>query len=234
MGIERNKDLSIERIREPEFTFTTPETVLFLTGVPLSGKSTIAPLLAGSIDGCGIQSMDILRIIAQDLESRKPQQHRNPFVRYGSCDSYKLVGDGSYSTENLIEGFNEYARAISSVLDIVLPGLEVQGARSLLFEGVQLTPETIKERLQNNNSLILLKSDDVHLKMNTRKLFGENEELTERYSIEKLLLLQNELIRQSEILTEDKIVTVDSTAKPGIVAANILNKLLAKGIIKIK
>ena len=133
----------VERRVVPEFRFNSPDTSIFLTGVPLSGKSTIAPIISSSIEGCLTQSMDIIRLIAQRMDEAKPVAKRNPFVRFGSCDSYLFVGDGSYSEQSLVEGYNSYSSAVFSVLGDIVPKMEVQGVQNVLFEGVQLAPSLV-------------------------------------------------------------------------------------------
>lgn len=233
--VENGESLAeIEYIRGPEFIFTSPNTLLFLTGSPLSGKSTIAPIIASSIEGCVQQSMDIIRILAQEIESYKPVHERNPFVHYGSCDSYTLIGDGTYSPLSLVRGFNAYAEAVSSLLIGIISKLETQGVRNVLFEGVQLTPILAKPYLIDNNHLIIVTSNEAKLRTNRDKLFGEKQELQERYSVEKLLLLQDEILRQSREISSNKVLLVDNTGGFSTTASRITNLLLSKGVIKPK
>lgn len=69
---------SAREVRRPKYSFVNPNTLLFLTGVPLSGKSSIAPLVASAIEDCTVQNMDIIRILAQERELQKPENKRNP------------------------------------------------------------------------------------------------------------------------------------------------------------
>lgn len=228
-----NRKESLPIIRKPEYEFTSQKVLLFLTGVPLSGKSTIAPLVAASIKGCAIQSMDIFRLMAQELEEAKPENLRNPFVHYGSCDSYKLVKNGEYNPENLIEGFMAYSRAVSSLLDLVIPKLEAQGVQDLLFEGVQLAPDIIKPYLKGEDArLIILQTNKFRLTSNRKEIFGENQEMEERYSTDRLLVLQNDILRQSKNIPPHKVVVVDNTGKYTETASKVLQFLLKTGLIK--
>ena len=218
--------------RRPEFTFTNPNTLLFLTGAPLSGKSTIAPIIASSIEGCAQQSMDIIRLMAQETEAYKPENERNPFVQYGSCDSYVFVGDGSYSPENLVGGFNAYSEAVTSLLTRIIPKLETQGVRNVLFEGVQLTPRILAPYLVDSNRLIIVTSSEEQLLKNRDKLFGEDHKLLDRYSIDRLLLLQDEILRQSKDVPSDKILCVDNTQDYDTTVSSIISLLLSGGVIQ--
>lgn len=218
-------------ISRPQYSFTNPDTVLFLTGTPLSGKSTIAPLVTAAIRDCTLQNMDIIRLFAQQKEAQKPEPQRNPFVRYGSCDSYVFVGDGSYSPQSLIEGFNSYAQAVSSLLFDIFPNLENQGARRVVFEGVQLTPEIVSPFLIGSNKLLIVTSTESKLRANRERRYGNSKELLERYSIDKLLILQDEIARQARQVDQNKIFCIDNTGDYGDSVERIIRLLLSESII---
>ncbi|MBI2018777.1 hypothetical protein HYS96_03690 [Candidatus Daviesbacteria bacterium] len=218
-------------INRPEYSFVNPNTLLFLAGAPLSGKSTIAPLVASRIEACSIQNMDIFRLLAQEMEMIKPERKRNAFVSFGACDSYVFVGDGSYSPESLIIGFNSYARVVSSFLSKVVPRLEVQGAQRVLFEGVQLTPQVVSPFLTGNNKLIIVTLDIARLESNRDKRYGQDKELLQRYSSEKILLIQEELVRQGRELSPNKVFFVNNSADYIDSAAAVIRLLITEGVI---
>lgn len=226
------KTRGLEDLRRPEYKFVNPHTLIFLTGVPLSGKSTVSPLIASSIEGCAMQNMDIIRLVAQEIEKTKPESERNPFVNFGSCDSYELIGDGSYSPANLIKGFNIYSEAITSVLVKLIPKLELQGVRDMLIEGAQLTPSLVAPYLVGNNKLIILATSEDRLILNRSRLFGDDPKLLERYSIEKLLLLQEEIMRQCKKLPKDKSLIVPNADDYLKTVKEIIKFLLSSGVIK--
>lgn len=221
-----------KHINRPEYRFVTPNTLIFIAGAPLSGKSTIAPLIASAIEGCTMQSMDIIRLVAQEIDRNKPENQRNPFVTYGSCDSYVFVGDGSYSPEHLIKGFNEYSKAVSSVLTGIIPKLELQGERNVLLEGVQLAPSLVIPYLINNNKLIIVKSDASRINAIRNALFTGNQELIDRYSTEKILLLQEEILRQSKDISADKVFYVDNTGEYTDTVSKIIQFLLNMHVVR--
>lgn len=224
----------MERINRPEYKFTKSGTLIFMTGVPLSGKSTLAPLIASSVEGCVLQNMDIIRLLAQEVDSLKPEEQRNPFVNYGSCDSYGLTGDGSYTPKNLIDGFNAYSKAITSLLDKIIPKLEVQGAQNVLFEGVQLVPSLVSPYLKGNNCLVIITANQSRLENNRYKMFGEEAKLLERYSVDKLMLLQEEIIAQSKGLRGKKFFVVDNSDNYLSTISIIIQNLLKLGILEKK
>ncbi|MBI2195481.1 MAG: hypothetical protein HYU48_00335 [Candidatus Levybacteria bacterium] len=221
-----------EIIKGPEYSFTKQGTLVFITGAPLSGKSTISPLVAATIKSCALQNMDIIRLIAQEIDRNKPKSQRNPFVTYGSCDSYVFIGDGSYSPEHLIEGFNGYSEAVSSVLTGIIPKLELQGERNVLFEGVQLIPSFVSPYLTNNNKLIVIRSDASQINLNRHGMFAGNQELIDRYSTERILLLQEEILRQSRTIPQDKVFYVDNTGDYTDTVIKIIQFLLNSQVIK--
>ena len=221
-------------LRWKGYAFVSQGTLIFLTGTPLSGKSTVARLISSLIDDCSLQQMDILRLVAQDIENRKPESERNPFVNYGSCDSYMVIGDGTYSPERLIAGFNAYSKAVSSYLDIVVPKLGVQNAQNMLFEGVQLTPSAVSRYLNNNNRLVIVTSDALTLSANRTKAFGNNTHLTDRYSTEKLLHLQEEIIKQGREIPEDKLRYVSNTGSYETTVSQIVRYLFDSHVIERK
>ena len=51
---------------------TNKNSIIFISGSPLSGKTTIAVKLGSNIEGISILSMDIVRIFSQMLEDQKP------------------------------------------------------------------------------------------------------------------------------------------------------------------
>ena len=226
-----NKKGTEINIQSPDYKFIDPSTLLFLTGVPLSGKSTIAPLLTASISSCVLQPMDIIRLAAQEVENTKPIKERNPFVFLGSCDGYTAIGDGTYSDETLIKGFNAYSNAICALIVNMIPKLEVQGAQNVLFEGVQLTPSIVKPHLKKNNKLVVVTSTEKQLESNRNKLFGENSGLNERYSIKKLMLLQDEILRQSAILPNNQLLVINNIVNYVDTAKDIMSFLLDEEVI---
>lgn len=221
-------------LKEAEYKFAKNNSRIFITGVPLSGKSTISPLIARNISDCTWQNMDILRLTAQMVEEQKPIELRSPFVNYGSCDSYKAIGDGSFSAESLIEGFKRYSEIVSDSLSFILPKLEAQGAKDVLFDGVQTTPDIVKRHMNDSTILIVLTSSESRLRKNATKMFGEEQWLLERYSPDKLMLLQGEILRQTKDFPKDKLLIVDNSGKISGSSHKIMDFLLFSGMIEPK
>lgn len=221
-------------LKEAEYKFAKNNSRIFITGVPLSGKSTISPLVARNISDCTWQNMDILRLTAQMVEEQKPVELRSLFVNYGSCDSYKAIGDGTFSPESLIEGFKLYSEIVSDSLSFILPKLEAQGAKDVLFDGVQTTPDIVKRHMNDSTILIVLTSSESRLRKNATKMFGDEQWLLDRYSPDKLILLQKEILRQAKDFPKDKLLIVDNSGKISGSAHKIMDFLLFSGMIKLK
>ena len=169
---------------------------------------------------------------AQEIEAAKPKSKRNPFVFLGSCDSYTAIGDGSFSEQNLIDGFNQYAAAVFRLVQNIIPKLEVQGAQNVLFEGVQLIPSLVKPHLNHRNKFILVTTDEKKLKSNRDGLFKDNQELLERYSIERLMLVQTEIMRQSLMIPNNQLLIIENLNLYTETTAAILSFLIDNGTIE--
>lgn len=221
-------------LQSPPYEFVEQGTLLFMTGVALSGKSTISPLVASAISGCVLQSMDVIRLAAQQIEEVKPERDRNPFVYLGSCDSYLAVGDGSYSDESLIEGFQFYSESVFRVAERMLPKLEAQGAQNVFFEGVQLTPKLLKPHLKGKNRLIVVTSDSEKLERNRNLLFHDDLGMVARYSVPILMLLQREIVQQGLELDQLQLISVANLGEYTETATQILEGLLSQEVIKKK
>lgn len=215
-----------------KYVFTKPKTCIFLTGAPLSGKSILSQIILSYIQDCGIQSMDIIRLLNIKFEELKITKKRNIFYKYGSCDSYVSVGSGVYSDESLIKGFQENSKSICSVLEYIMPNLEKQGVMNVIFEGVQLNPKIIKKYLLNNNKLIIISTNKRQFQKNGQKLYGQEFDLRKRYDPRRLILIQKNIIEQSKDLEKDKVIYINNTRSCTNVAIQILEELEKLEVIK--
>lgn len=206
----------------------------FLSQGFLSGKSTIAPVIGATIADSTLQNMDIIRLTAQMMEEQKPISEKSPFINFGSCDAYKAIGDGSYSPEKLVEGYVKYSEIVSSALFFILPKLETQGAKNVVFEGVQLTPDIVERHLNKSSRLIVVTSSFDQLTLNARKMFGGEKWLLDRYSPDKLILLQEEILRQADNFSKDKLLVVDNSGEVLQSEHNIIDFLISSKAIELK
>jgi len=222
---------SLPNVNYPKYKFCHPGSLLFVTGAPLSGKSTISSIIASSIEGCATQSMDIIRLLAQEVEGLKKLEQRSPFVNYGSCDSYLLIDNGSYSPSKLIKGYNLYSQVICRLLFRILPKLEKQGVNELLVEGVQLMPKLVEKIMKGNDTLVIIAADKDRFHENRKSIFGKDKKLNARYSTNKLLLIQQEILKQAKSVQNKKIIVIRNNDNCSNVASVVIKSLLKKDVI---
>ena len=80
--------------------------------------------------------------------------------------------------------------------------------------------------------MIIVTAGEDQLRKNRNKLFRDDQELLERYAIERLLLLQKEILRQSREIDPDKIVIVGNNLDVGSAASQVLSSLFFSGTIE--
>lgn len=219
-------------IKKPKYSFVKSNTLIFFCGTPISGKSTLAPHLTASIENCIMQSMDVIRLLSQEFELTKPKAQQNPFVFFGSTDAYTQIGDGSYSSASLIQGFKNYSIAVSQLLFFVFARLNPEDIENMVIEGVQLLPEIVAPFLKGNNRLVILTTTERQIALNRQSVFGDDLELHVKYSTDKLMLIQNEFKRQAENLPKDKVFIAKNIGNYEDTIRNILQFLTNYGSIK--
>ncbi|OGE31902.1 hypothetical protein A2631_02130 [Candidatus Daviesbacteria bacterium RIFCSPHIGHO2_01_FULL_44_29] len=215
-----------------KYKFTNKGSVLFIAGAPLSGKSTITSLLAQQIEDSCIQHMDIIRLISQQIESLKPRSARNELVYLGSTDAYKKIGTGEYSKENLIAGYRLYSDGVVQHFLPILDKLNDQDVSTLIIEGVQILPSLIEKytNLQNFYYVLITASPDGY-KIHLDKLF-KSLYLKNKYSVSKLIAIQEYLIKEVELLPESKKTIIKNEKDLGFVVSAILQKLKDRNFIE--
>ena len=220
-------------IQGSKYSFVYPNTLIFFTGAPVSGKSTLTPLLTASIENCVMQPMDVVRLLSQEFELLKPKPQQNPFVFYGSTDAYTQIGNGSYSSDSLIRGFKEYSMAVTQLLFSLFAKLNPEDIENMIIEGVQLMPEIVAPFLnRSGNKLIVLTSTEEQIALNRQKVFGDNQRLHEKYSTDKLMLIQNELVDQSKKISKNKALVTQNIGSYEDTIQIILQFLVNSGSIK--
>lgn len=216
------------------FTFSQEGSLIFVTGAPLSGKSTIAPLVTSSIDGCSMQNMDIFRLMMGREDEMKADSQKDAVLQFGSCDSYMTIGDGEYSEQSLIEGYIRNSRAVCKPLDYVIPKLEVQGAQNILFEGVQLLPSIVRKFMQTNQNsrFVIVTSTAEDLEARRGLLYtGEGYEFGRKYTSDRLELISHYLVSEAQQLPYKRVCVVDNSSTCVDAAEEVLGFLQTSGLI---
>lgn len=224
-----------QEVRGPKYEFSNTGSLVFVTGAPMSGKSTVSPLISSAIENCSSQNMDVFRLLMGREDEGLPAEQRNPVLQYGSCDSYLAVGSGEYSEESLIEGFCRNSAAICAPLEYVIPKLEVQGAQNMLFEGVQLLPSIVSRYMRSNpNSryLVITSSGDAYDERRDAMFRGADYEFGRKYTRERLQAIEGHIIEESGQLPEGTVYVLDnSEASAAEVASLALDFLCESGLI---
>jgi 2-phosphoglycerate kinase len=216
---------------EAQYVFSKPHNVIFITGAALSGKTTLAPMITKNIDNCVVQHMDIVRLLSQDVERRKPKKEQTEFVFYGSADSYELVGDGSYSKENLIKGFRIYSQKVSEMLFNIFPKLNPEDVENIIFEGVQLMPELVAPFLDKPGyKLIVLTTTEKQFEINREKTFKDHP-AGNLYTNEILMTIQGEIVRQAKKITSPQVHIIEPKASLNEAVADALGFLIKSDTI---
>jgi 2-phosphoglycerate kinase len=214
-----------------KYRFVHPNSVLFLNGPPLSGKSTLAPELAHHIDNCIVQHMDVLHLVSQYVEEQKPLSERNEFLFYGSTDAYKLIDDGSYSEEHLLAGFKKYSAGVAQFIFSILDDLNPENIDNMVVEGVQIMPELVAEYLKRAGyALLLMVTSPDQFDQNRDNVFSD-EQTKQKYPDTMLLSLQRELISQTRELPEEKYCIIENTGNLELMVCKVIIFLLENKII---
>lgn len=214
------------------YSYILPHNVLFLTGAPLCGKSTIASILNACIVDSAIQHMDLIRLLSENMENKKPINKRNKFVGLSSVDAYKEIGNSEYSTDNLILGYKLYSEAVSQLILSVLDKLNPEDIDHLIMEGAQLLPELTAPYLSRPGyGIIVLKTTEEQFNIHRENVFSE-QNLRDKYSNEKVISIQNELIKQAEKINSKKVFIVENNGTPETVVLKILEMLEINNLIR--
>lgn len=212
-------------VKMKKYKLNQRSSKLFIVGPPLIGKTTLASHLTSIIIDMPVVSMDIVRIFAQLIENEKLAKLRNKFVQYGSCDSYTLVGDGTFKKENIINGYKAYAKAVFNPITNVIPKLETQGCENVIFEGVQLMPELVAPYLGKNCKLIVLKSNPDRFNQSKKNLFEDNKILHNRYNNVALSTIQTEILKQASKIDSCHCIVIDNSFDKNTLITNVIKVL---------
>ena len=214
-----------------EYRFIEPGSVVFLTGTPLSGKSTIAPIVSMQIENCAMQHMDVIRLLSQQIELIKPEGQRNNLVMFGSTDAYTQIGDGTYSDAALIEGYKQYSKAVTKHFFAVLNQLNPEDISNMFIEGVQLLPEIVAPYLQSHPGLlIILTSNNNTLQTRVEERYIDPT-VQSKYRPKMLQLIQDTLLDQSKIISQKNLLVIKNNLEPLNTANAIIKSLIKKRVL---
>lgn len=120
-----------------------------ISGIPATGKSTLAIKLAGILDFKVCLGVDEIKEIVKYYDN-------DPFIKCSSHDAWKLLGDRA--PKNIIHGFKRYCAGLKPGVESVI-NRSCRTGENIIIEGVQLLPY-LYSRIDSFEKLhIILESD---------------------------------------------------------------------------
>ena len=131
---------------------------IFISGVPGTGKTTLAMKLAQELGIDQVVSTDTVRAVLRSVGD----ENKNPVLFSVSHDSWKYFGEKN--AQNIWKGFTAHSKLLFPVMVYMLKKSFEEG-RSIIFEGVHITPEFIQGLdFPNLFSFFIIVSEDSILK----------------------------------------------------------------------
>jgi 2-phosphoglycerate kinase len=167
--------------------------LIFIAGVPGTGKSTISLMLALKERTDRIISLDTFKIIIKEFV----KESENPYLYSTTHESYKI------ENLNIIDGFKKHSKSIGDYVVSIVSKLTNE--RMIIIEGAQLLPDIMSE------------FDEKKFDMYYFNLFIDSEDkLFERYdskciqrianwreNIDKILNIQDYLLSNKNVMNID-------------------------------
>jgi len=110
---------------------------IFLSGVPGTGKTTLAMKLAERLKIDQVVSTDTIRFVLRGVSDEK----KNPILFSVSHDSWRYFGEKN--AQNIWKGFCAHCELFFPVMIYMIKKSFEEG-RSIIFEGVHITPDFLK------------------------------------------------------------------------------------------
>lgn len=119
--------------------------LIIITGVPATGKSTLAIQLAARLDWRIVVGLDEIKAVMKKYD-------KNKFLAKSSHDAWQLLGQRS--KKNILAGFRQYCLALKPGVDLLLKKSEKTG-ENLIIEGVHLVP-SLYRKIRGFNKLFIV------------------------------------------------------------------------------
>lgn len=110
---------------------------IFLSGVPGTGKTTLAMKLAERLKIDQVVSTDTIRFVLRSVSD----ESKNPILFGVSHDSWRYFGEKN--AQNIWKGFSAHCEFIFPVM-VYMINKSFEEGRSIIFEGVHITPAFLK------------------------------------------------------------------------------------------
>lgn len=168
--------------------------IIIISGVPNTGKSTVAVKLASKLDWSVCVGVDQIKEIIKKYD-------RNPYLKKSSHDGWELIG--KRTIRNILLGYQRYCKGLEAGMMQIIERSKVTG-ENIILEGVQLLPNFYKNIHGFNKIYILIKSnfDKKHYKKIIKKIEQRHKIQADVWSKRdsELKLIQNYLIRKSNTI----------------------------------
>lgn len=178
--------------------------IIFISGIPATGKSTLAIKLAAKLDIKVCVGVDEVKEVVKIYD-------KNPFVHRSSHDCWQLIGERN--KKNILLGYKKYCYGLKNGVGSIINRSKNNGENAII-EGVHLLPEIYLKTSELNVFYFLITSNFgfIH-KKNIKKRLIERHKMqddvwSERYP--ELKIIQNEMIMSANkfrcnILKENSI-----------------------------
>jgi 2-phosphoglycerate kinase len=179
--------------------------LIIITGVPATGKSTLAIQLAAKLDWK-------IALGADEIKAIMKKYDKNKYLRTSSHNAWKLLGERN--KRNILEGFKRYSLALKPGVDIVIKKSKKTG-ENLIIEGVHLVPRLYREISGFNKLFIVVKSDFSygHLDRIKNKVFERHNKQPDVWSdkMEIFSMMENKFFQQRSN-SNDLFIGLEGTA----------------------
>ena len=180
--------------------------LIIISGVPATGKSTLAIQLAAELNWK-------IALGADEIKAIMKKYDKNKYLRKSSHDAWKLLGEKNQ--KNILEGFRRYSLALKPGVEIVINKSKKTG-ENLIIEGVHLIPSLYREVKGFNKLFVVVKSDFSrgHLSRIQNKVFERHSRQIDVWTgrMEIFSIMENRFFKQ-RVNSKDLHIEFSSTKK---------------------
>ena len=188
-----------------KFNNSKKPLIILISGVPATGKSTLALELAYKLGIKVCLGVDEIKEIVKVYD-------QNPYIRCSSHDAWRLIG--KRTKKNILLGFKRYCLGFQLGVMSIINRSERNG-ENLIIEGVHLLPNYYKLNNKFSKIHIILESNlgnflEKNIKQKIAERHGRqpnvwSEKIPEFKNIQNMLIKQTKKSKNCFVLPEDKI-----------------------------
>lgn len=160
------------------------QLIIFLGGIPGSGKTTLANSLATTLNIDKVISLDIIKKVILRYES-------TPYIKTTTHEAWKI--------ENLdvVEGFKKHSKKIGEFFKEIID--EFKDERAIIVEGATIDKDFVDSFKNSNNIYINLYLDDKEKLIKRYESKAKNRKGKWIENIDSILKINEYLIKNSNI-----------------------------------